>query len=205
MEAAGLGIGVAGLAGLLSSVREAKEMVDSYRAFGRESRPVDAQRAAARVLLQQWSKNVGYGQDLLEDDHHEALDDPGVREVVDQIVQCFQDLDPGTDNRPADPSLPPREQGRRLRNPSVSLPGPVQTGKSQKPTSRRTKFAWAFQDKKKSSDQTQQVAALLQMLRELVPPPDSHGPRNAQVDPGTVDPLQRAGFVMKSAFTNGKI
>lgn len=189
MEAAGLGVGVVGLAGLLSSVREVKELFDSYRAFELESRPVDAQRDAARLLLQRWSKNVGYGQDLLKDDHHKALDDPGVREVVDQIVQCLQDLETSADNIPTDTSPPSNEQDRKLRGPCASFPRPVQTAPSQKQTSRRTKLAWAFQEKKKASGQAQNVTALLQSLHELVPPTESHGTRNAQVNLGTVDLL----------------
>lgn len=184
MEAAGLGVGVMGLVGLLSSAREAKDMYDSYRAFESESRPIDAQRDAARVLLQKWSESVGYGRDSLHDDHHEAFDDPGVRKAVDQIVQCLQYMDIGADSKPTDPSLLSRAQDRRPRDPPIGLGRPIQMDKSQKTTSKRTKFGWAFQDKKKASDQTQHVAALLQNLRELVPPAESHSTRRAHTGPG---------------------
>ncbi|KFY32168.1 hypothetical protein V493_00457 [Pseudogymnoascus sp. VKM F-4281 (FW-2241)] len=191
MEAAGLGVGVMGLASLISSAREAKEMYDSYRSFEFETRPVAAQRDAARVLLQQWCENVGYGQSRLKDDHHKILDEPRVLKVVDQIFQCLQDIDADTDSKQTDPSPSSREESRQARGPPIGLAGHVQMDKSQKPKSRRTKLAWAFQDKKKSFDQTQNVAALLHSLYELVPPAGSDGTRDSHESLSTVNPLRK--------------
>ncbi|KAH7114766.1 hypothetical protein B0J13DRAFT_238627 [Dactylonectria estremocensis] len=89
MEVAGLGIGVAGLAGALTSVREATGMYDSYKNAGFESRPHLIQRDAAPILLRQWCESVGYGDEQLNDRHHPNLDDPKMRQVVDDLVKCI--------------------------------------------------------------------------------------------------------------------
>ncbi|RYP66294.1 hypothetical protein DL771_007876 [Monosporascus sp. 5C6A] len=180
MEAVGLGVGIAGLAGILSSVREAKETFDSYRYSELESRPFVTQRDASRLLLQQWSESVGYEAVRLKDDHHEALDDPRVRDVVDQIVQCISDIDADAENKPPDTLLSSGTHGTRSQGPRVGSNGQVQLDRYRKPMSRKNKFTWATRDKRKASEQTQHAAALLQTLRELVPPPESHGASHAQ-------------------------
>lgn len=122
--------GVMGLASLISSGREAKEMYDSYKGFEFETRQIAAQREATRVLLQQWSENVGYGQSCLKDDHHKLLDDPSVHKAVDNTFQCLQDMIAGQDSKPTDPSLSSREQSEQSRQ------GHLQMDKSQTPMSR---------------------------------------------------------------------
>ncbi|KAH8656379.1 hypothetical protein BGZ61DRAFT_523970 [Ilyonectria robusta] len=167
-EAAGLGIGVAGLAGLVTSVRDAKERFDSYKNAEFESRPLLAQRDADRIMLQQWSESVGYGDKQLKDGHHSAL----------MTQKCAKQ---STRSSSASATLIPvqksasRQQGRR-----GHAKGSVWLEKYHGSMSRKARLAWALQDKNKTSEQTQNVAALLQRLHDLVLPPETHGANYVQ-------------------------
>lgn len=173
MEAVGLGVGVAGLAGLAASVQDAKGNFDSYKNAKFESQPLLAQRYADRILLQQWSESVGYSNNELQDGHHSALDDPKVREAVDKIVQCIQNIDINTDGAPLDGESSSARIMSRQQGPRGNTRGPVRLEKYHESMPRKAKWTWAFQDKRKVSEQTQNVAALLQRLHDLVPPPQA--------------------------------
>ncbi|KAH7016718.1 hypothetical protein EDB80DRAFT_747090 [Ilyonectria destructans] len=174
MEAVGLGVGVVGLAGVATSVQDAKGNFDSYKNAKFESQPLLAQRHADRILLQQWSERVGYGDNELQDEHHSALDDPKVREAVDKIVQCIQNIDINTDDAPLDGESSSAGIKSRQQGPRGNTRGPVRLEKYHESMPRKAKWTWAFQDKRKVSEQTQNVAALLQHLHDLVPPPQTH-------------------------------
>ncbi|KAH6995519.1 hypothetical protein BKA56DRAFT_639678, partial [Ilyonectria sp. MPI-CAGE-AT-0026] len=184
MEAVGLGVGVAGLAGLATSVQDAKGSFDSYKNAKFESQPLLAQRYADRILLQQWSESVGYGDNELQDEHHSALDDPKVREVVDKIVQCIKNIDINTDNAPLDGESSSSGTKSRQQGPRGNTRGPVRLDKYHESMPRKAKWTWAFQDKRKVSEQTQNVTALLQRLHDLVPPPQTHTANATQASSG---------------------
>lgn len=184
MEAVGLGVGVAGLAGLATSVQDAKGSFDSYKNAKFESQPLLAQRSADRILLQQWSESVGYGDNELQDEHHSALDDPKVREVVDKIVQCIKNIDINTEGAPLDGESSSSGMKARQQGPRGITRGPVRLEKYHESMPRKAKWSWAFQDKRKVSEQSQNVAALLQRLHDLVPP-QTHTANTTQASSGT--------------------
>ncbi|RYP31497.1 hypothetical protein DL768_011174 [Monosporascus sp. mg162] len=180
MEAAGLGIGVAGLTGLVSAVRNINEVVNSYREFEFESRSRSVHRDAARALYQQWSESVGYSKGGLKDDHHKAFDNPAVLAIVREIVQCIHEIDGDAEDASLNLSSLSEPAGPPSSGPHARPKMGMQVKKSQGLTSRRSKIAWAFGDKKKISDQNQLVATLLQSLRELAPPQQSNDTGHTQ-------------------------
>ncbi|KAI2627734.1 hypothetical protein GGR54DRAFT_429923 [Hypoxylon sp. NC1633] len=183
MEAAGVGIGVAGLASLLGTVRDIHGVVNSYREFDFESRPHFVQRDAARASYQQWSESVGYDQGELKDDHHKALDNPAVLSIVREIEQCIREIDVDAGNDPLYISSQPRPAGPASRDPLSRTKKSMQLERFRGSASRRTKLAWALIGKEKISDQTELVAALLQCLRELVPPQQPSDTGRTQIGP----------------------
>ncbi|KAI1370077.1 hypothetical protein F4677DRAFT_399188 [Hypoxylon crocopeplum] len=152
MEAAGLGIGVVGLASLLNTTRDIREMVSSYREFDFDSRPYFVQREAAKASLQQWSESMGYDQGELKVDHHKALDNPEMLSIVRKIVQCINEIDGDAGNHPSHTSSQSRPAGPAPRDPHSRRKKPTRLEKFQGPTSRRTKLAWVFGGKEKISD-----------------------------------------------------
>ncbi|KAH7114723.1 hypothetical protein B0J13DRAFT_488040, partial [Dactylonectria estremocensis] len=195
MEVAGLGIGVVGLPGALTSVREATGMYDSYKNAGFESRPHLIQRDAAPILLRQWCESVGYGDEQLNDRHHPNLDDPKVRQVVDDLVKCIRQsllIEPSAegkllDGTPSSGGLQSQQQGPRGRT-----KGPVRLENYRDSMPRKARLAWAWQNKSKVSYQTQSVAELLQSLRDLVPPLDAQGTISAEAGLG----IKRYDYVL---------
>ncbi|KAI1384141.1 uncharacterized protein F4822DRAFT_62342 [Hypoxylon trugodes] len=183
MEAAGLGIGVVGLAGLFGTVRDIHEAVNSYKEFDLESRPHFVQRDAAKASYQQWSESVGYDQGELKDNHHKALDSPAVLSIVREIVQCIHEIDGDAGNNASHISSQSRPADPASRDPHSRRKKPVQLEKFQGSASRRTKLAWALGGKEKISNQTELVAALLQYLRELVPPQQPSDTGHTQIGP----------------------
>lgn len=103
MEAAGLGIGVAGLVGLFNTCVDIIERVDSYKDVGGESRGESrsllARFEADRVRLRQWGQIVGLDKHQPDDhdnyQHYKALEDPAVRIAVRQILQSIKDIEGG--------------------------------------------------------------------------------------------------------------
>jgi hypothetical protein len=169
MEAAGLAIGVAGLAGLLSASRDVDTIRDSYREFAFDLQSNLIQREAARASYQQWSESVGYSQAGLKDVHHQALDDPMILDIVQKIVQHIHTIDDCTH---IDASHPSHQAGVTAPAVGDTLPGAKKRARIEKyqgSASQKDKLLWAYKDRKKIAEKTQLVNSLLQMLRELVP------------------------------------
>ena len=80
MEAAGRGIGVAGLVGLFNTCVDIIERVDSYKDVGGESRSLLARFEADRVRLRRWGQIVGLDKHQPDDhdnyQHYKAQKDP---------------------------------------------------------------------------------------------------------------------------------
>jgi hypothetical protein len=173
MEAAGLGIGVAGLIGLFSSCLDIVERWDSYKDFGVESGSLIARFVADRVRFQQWGQSVGIDKGRHGDDYYKALDNPLFRSAVDQILQSIKHIDGDTGNfafnlryisGPVDPLA---------QNKSVLHRGSAQFEKFQGATSRKSRLRWALRDKARFLALVELFEALVQKLYDLVPPDQS--------------------------------
>jgi hypothetical protein len=92
MEAAGLIVGVAGLAGLFSSCLEAANTVQAYLTSGTDSHVVNSRFEAVRVRFERWGPCVGLTRGGLLEDHHSALDDGAVAAAVENLLTIIKTI-----------------------------------------------------------------------------------------------------------------
>ncbi|KFY18017.1 hypothetical protein V492_00204 [Pseudogymnoascus sp. VKM F-4246] len=91
MEAIGLAVGIAGLAGLFSTCLDLIDKANSYRDYGPESRSVAAQFEADKLLFRRWAQSVGIEEGNSKKNHHSALDNPATALVVLKILSSIQE------------------------------------------------------------------------------------------------------------------
>ena len=166
MEAAGLAIGIAGLAGLFSAGLNIIDKVDSYRDFPFESQVLFAQFDADKLRFRQWGPRVGIVASTQQEHHHKALDDPAVNSVVVQILKSIKEIDGDTENLSENDQLQSRPGGSK---PSRH----VRLEKFRGATSRKNRFSWAARDKLRFLSLIESFAGLVQRLYDLVPPDGS--------------------------------
>lgn len=165
MEAVGLAIGIAGLAGLFSTCLDLIDKANSYRDYGPESRSVVAQFEADKLLFRRWAKSVGIEEGNPKDNHHSALDNPATALVVVKILSSIQETFNETESAllnmqhvsTADPSSKGFDYTQGL----------SQNVKSKVSTSKRHKIGWALMGKAKFIQQVLQFGALVQRLNSL--------------------------------------
>jgi hypothetical protein len=181
MEVAGLAIGVAGLAGLVSACSDVLDRVESYKKFGSESRLLTTRFDINKAIFLDWSQRVGIvsAHTVNEARHHPLLDNPDVRALVHRSLLCIRDVFSATEASRSSLDL--------LLDLDVSTPGVEQKGFSlarlriddESPDAikshstlgaRRAKFSWASGGKKRFAAQVEAFEALLERLRTLVPP-----------------------------------
>ncbi|KAI0405817.1 hypothetical protein F4802DRAFT_606591 [Xylaria palmicola] len=164
MEAAGLAIGVAGLAGLFSSCIDIVERWDSYKDSVTESASLRARLAADRIRFQQWGQSVGIGNGGFEENHHRALDNPSIRSAVDLILQSIKKIDEDA-NRLAPHLGHFSTKADKLSN--------VNRERSQftklEPSTRKSRIGWAVRDKGRATMLVVSFEALVQKLHDLIP------------------------------------
>ncbi len=168
MEAAGLGVGVGGLIGLLGTCLDIIDRVSSYKDFGVESRSINTQFDADKLLLRKWAQNVGIQPGKLKDSHHKDLDDPEIAKMVEKILSSIREVFEKTEStffRLQQPfeAKSNSPQGCDLFSPPSAL-------KENTKVPRGRKIGWALTNKAKSIAQVQQFGALVQRLYSLVRP-----------------------------------
>lgn len=142
MEAVGL---VLGVAGLFSTCLEAVEKVQSYHSFRPDSSTINTRFKTAKVLLEQWGRNVGFENGILLATHNEKLDDPDTVVAVKDVLNIIKGIcQLGSQHRAAN-----------------GANGSLIAG-------RRQKLKWAFGDKEKQQEQVELLERLVEQLRHLV-------------------------------------
>jgi hypothetical protein len=177
MEIAGVGIGVVGLAGLVSTCLDVLERVDTYKAFGSDAQSLSLCFEADKHRFRQWLQTVGIVSGRLADAHNPLLDDPALKPLVYKILSHVCSVwGVGSAKLSA---LKIADLGK-----ADSLPGGGSGGgvgkqvKVQKPSnltrpapaSKRTKIGWALGGKAKFMMQLESFEALVNRLYSLVPP-----------------------------------
>lgn len=155
MEAAGLAIGVIGLAGLFSSCLETVEKAQSYFSFGVDSHVLDTRFKATKVRLEKWGQLSGLRDNTKSP--HPALSQHEISSAVEDILQIINTVCGVNAISPIhDASLgPPKLQSLQVK--------------------RRRKLTWALGGKAKRIDQVQLFETLVQQLHNLVPPEEPEG------------------------------
>ncbi|KAK1484671.1 hypothetical protein CTAM01_12915 [Colletotrichum tamarilloi] len=161
MEPVGLAVGIAGLAGILSTCLDVIERVDIYKDFDRDSRSLAVQLDAEKLRLKKWACDVGFRQGKLSNDHHTALNDPQVRLMAVELLSVIKAIcgDVTTSELGLDENLATVTRGIQ------SLP------KSSE--SRRQKLVWSLRGKARRTSQVENLGVLVQHLHNLVPPDSS--------------------------------
>ncbi|ETS78829.1 hypothetical protein PFICI_08682 [Pestalotiopsis fici W106-1] len=167
MEIAGLGIGIAGLAGMFSTCLDVVERIDSYKDFGIDSRAIMSQFDAQKLLFKRWGKAVGFEGSRLRDDHHEYLDDATTLSVVQSILDSICEIagDPdrlslGKQDRPefAGPKRQPYGAQESWH------------GRFRGDASHKAKIGWTLRHKARFLALIQHFGNLVEKLHQLVPP-----------------------------------
>lgn len=167
MEIAGLGIGIAGLAGMFTTCLDVMERIDSYKDFGVDSRAIMSQFDAQKLLFKRWGTAVGFDDRRLQDDHHENLDDAATRVAVQNILSSIYEIAGGTDR------MPPDKQYRSGLSGSQSEPTDSQQAWLEKfrgDASHKTKIGWTLRHKARFLTLSQHFGNLVETLHNLVPP-----------------------------------
>lgn len=194
MEIAGLGIGIAGLAGIFSTCLDIVERIDAYKDFGDDSRAIISQFDADILLFKQWSKAVGFDGKTLDDDHHERLDNmetfSAVRKIFAVIQDIVYDLDKGSSNQQYGPDS---VSSRVKLNDSRRL----QFQKLRGSASHKTKMEWSLRHKARFLALSQQFGNLVGSLRALVPPETSRSVNSMGGQARQADPFSHNDVVSK--------
>ncbi|KAF7536066.1 hypothetical protein G7054_g4852 [Neopestalotiopsis clavispora] len=167
MEIAGLGIGIAGLAGMFTTCLDVMERIDSYKDFGVDSRAIMSQLDAQKLLFKKWGTAVGFDGGRLKDDHHENLDDAATRSAVQNILNSIYEIAGGPER------LPPDKQHKSGFTRSKSEPIDAQQPLLEKfrgDASHKAKIRWTLRHKTRFIALTQHFGNLVGTLYNLVPP-----------------------------------
>ncbi|KAF4437565.1 hypothetical protein F53441_13014 [Fusarium austroafricanum] len=159
MEAAGLAIGIVGIAGLFNTCLDAVSKFQTYKSSNSDAHMIDTRFRAAKARFEQWGVSVGLSRGGLLLDHHAGLDNKETGGVVEDILQIII-------KAICDDSNLHRSNGQsRSRNGSYA-------GLTQ---SRRRRLKWAIGGKEDRIDQVQMFEKLVQQLYNLVPPKEEQG------------------------------
>lgn len=178
MEVAGLAIGIAGLAGLFSTCLDALEKVDAFRDFGVEYRMLRSQFQADKLLFHRWCENVGFRHGRIDPDHHKDLDDPAIRQVVEEILISIRDLSGAGIDSSDEKGFEKVsgaylwDQGAPSSHPSVTHTNGQLVSQSRFTKSTKERISWALKGKNKAIFQVQAFSSLLQKLQDIIPPGD---------------------------------
>ncbi|KAI1420295.1 prion-inhibition and propagation-domain-containing protein [Xylaria sp. FL1777] len=170
MEAAGLAIGVIGLASLFSTCLDLVESWSSYKDFGFESGSIRARFVADRVRFRRWGQLVGIVDGKRESKYHPALDDPAIQSAIGLILHNIQNIEDDAKYfaphlgifRDSAPPLP--------ENSNIVPGGPIQFEKLQSTASRRDRLRWALRDKARALSLVATFDTLVQKLYDLITP-----------------------------------
>ncbi|KAJ6123241.1 hypothetical protein N7512_005706, partial [Penicillium capsulatum] len=157
MEAAGLAIGIGGLAGLFTTSLEVIHKVDSWKDSGSESRSLTAQFEAHKLRLEKWGQAVGIlttPRARLLEQHHKLLDDQRTCNAVSNLLLAIQDV-AGDNNH--DVSRTSHSKSKRHSH----LNKPVE--------STRQKLSWTLLNKSRRMAQVEQLSSMVETLYGLVP------------------------------------
>lgn len=144
MEAAGLAIGVIGIAGLFNTCLDSLSRFQAYKSSTADSHILDTRFRAARARFEKWGNGVGISESKLLPDHHSGLDDKNTAGVIQDILQII---------------------AKAICDDGSSLQNEQFAGLQ----SRRKRMKWALGGKDDRTEQVDIFEKLVQQLYNLVP------------------------------------
>ncbi len=179
MEVAGLGVSIAGLAGLASLVSTCLDVlnkVDTYRTFGPDSSVMALCFEADKHRLLRWLHAVGIVEGRVAEIHHPLLDDVAVEPLVHRILASIcRTWAAASGSSPllgadiSEPRMPASlHAGGALS--SQSPPRSPHATKRHALAAKKMKIGWALGGKARFAAQLESFEALVNRLYSLVPP-----------------------------------
>ncbi|KAJ4042661.1 hypothetical protein NW763_011479 [Fusarium oxysporum] len=164
MEAAGLAVGVVGLAGLFNSCLESLAKVQTYRSSNTDSHVLDTRFRAARARFEQWGVKVGISQGKLLPDHHSELRDKDTARVIGDIFHIIAKTicDDADSHVISDP--------QPYSGTHHGFPQPYSGTHHGFPQSKRKRLKWTFGGKEERVEQVDIFEKLVQQLHNLISP-----------------------------------
>ena len=98
MEAAGLAVGIAGLASLFKACSDIIKLVESYKTFDLDANITKAKYDSAKALFFRWGSTVGLATGDLDRSRLSSLEDDAVAGAARQILKCIHALFLGLEN-----------------------------------------------------------------------------------------------------------
>ncbi|KAH7303458.1 ankyrin repeat-containing domain protein [Stachybotrys elegans] len=166
MEAAGLALGIAGLAGLFSACIETARRVDSWKQYGDEWAKQAILFETERLRLERWGKAVNLQQENLsgERDCHKALLDAQTKLLVRELLKLITSVCSEANDSFAPISL------SKMKKQSYTEKGNIAGVGLRAPDSKRERLKWALWSEGKIGAQISQLQLLVQKLHEVIPP-----------------------------------
>ncbi|RBR27024.1 uncharacterized protein FIESC28_00096 [Fusarium coffeatum] len=144
MEAAGLAIGVVGIAGLFNTCLDSLSRFQAYKSSTADHHVLDTRFRAARARFEKWGAGVGISEGRLLSDHNSGLDDSKTSGVITDILTII--------------AKAICDDGNVLQNDQFA-------GLQ----SRRKRLKWALGGKEDRTEQVDIFEKLVQQLYNLVP------------------------------------
>jgi hypothetical protein len=174
MEPVGLAVGVAGLAGLFTSVLDAVDRVKDYKSFGRDSKVLKAQLDGHHALLERWGRDIGLDNNEFSA-KHQAMLDPRTFQAAEQLLEIANTMltsdEPETgggnafggeavgDDAVGENKISDRSEGRPIRRTTTASSN-----------SKRARIGWMFGGKAEKTEQVRLLGKIVEQLWGLVPP-----------------------------------
>ncbi|CAG7554302.1 unnamed protein product, partial [Fusarium equiseti] len=147
MEAAGLAIGVIGIAGLFNTCLDSLSRFQAYKSSTADYHVLDTRFRAAKARFEKWGPGVGISEGRLLSDHHSGLDNSNTSGVITDILNII--------------AKAICDDGNVLQNDQFA-------GLQ----SRRKRLKWALGGKEDRTEQVEIFEKLVQQLYNLVPVDD---------------------------------
>ncbi|VUC29575.1 unnamed protein product [Clonostachys rosea] len=171
MDPVGLAVGVAGLAGLFSSVMDAIDRAKDYRSFAADSKALDAQFDGYGAQLAHWGRQVGLDNGQFSANHRARLD-PQILSAAEQLLQVAKEV-----LVLGEPSRGKAKVATRQVN-------------SKPANSRLQKLGWALGGKADQSKNVRLFGQIVQQLCELIPSQPTNGTQLGNAEETSCTPLE---------------
>lgn len=164
MEPAGLAVGIAGLAGLFTSIIDVINRVHTYRSFGTDSQIFNAYFEADCVRLERWGREIGLLDNGRLSPRHSTFLDPRRAAAVKELLEILYQIIVSKQHS---------KQKKSTKQAGSHGVG-VQLGKPHAPLNQLdnntlTKLKWAIQGKSERKEQVELFGVIVQKLHDLLP------------------------------------
>jgi hypothetical protein len=184
MEPVGLVVGVAGLAGLFTTVLDAVDKVKDYRSFGKDSTALKAQFNGHCALLERWGRDIGLDNNEFSA-NHQAMLDSTTFQAAEKLLQIANTMLTSDESE---------GHGDRRIEDDRGMGRPIRRTTTTSSNSKRARIGWMFGGKSEKTDQVELFGRIVGQLLLLVPPEPSIERHQPAGDEKQIDPEKKIGL-----------